>query len=129
MKFSLATIVALVASVSAGVVNVDNLGGARRDTALLGRQNQNRPVPSGTCCVANTSLKQDACTSQSGAAGRCVPGGNNCGGRLSCVEQSNLECDQNVIERGNSLCRARAPGGGLFDGGNIIQSLADATVN
>ncbi|KAH6695273.1 hypothetical protein F5X68DRAFT_257954 [Plectosphaerella plurivora] len=129
MKFSLITIMALAASVSAGVVDVDNVRGARRDTALVGRQNQNRPVPSGTCCVANTSLKQDTCTSQSGATGRCVPGGNNCGGRLSCIQQSSLTCDANVIERGKSLCRAQAPGGGLFDGGNIIQSLAQASVN
>jgi hypothetical protein len=119
-------------------------------------QNGNRPVPSGACCVPNTSLKQDTCTSVSGAAGRCVPGGNNCkfatenshselcfmlptkltrenpsigGGALSCVETANLECDANVIERGKSLCRARASGGGLFDGANIIQSLAQATVN
>jgi len=41
-------------------------------------QNGNRPVPNGQCCVANTSLKQDACTTAAGAAGRCVPGGNNC---------------------------------------------------
>lgn len=48
--------------------------------AVLARapQNGNRPVPSGACCVANTSLKQDACTAANGAAGRCVPGGNNC---------------------------------------------------
>ncbi|KEF62071.1 uncharacterized protein A1O9_00043 [Exophiala aquamarina CBS 119918] len=99
--------------------------------AVLGRapQNGNRPVPSGACCVANTSLKQDACTAANGAAGRCVPGGNDCGGRLSCVATANLECDANVIERGNTLCRAKAPGGGLFDGANIIQSLAQATVN
>ncbi|ETN39086.1 uncharacterized protein HMPREF1541_05308 [Cyphellophora europaea CBS 101466] len=92
-------------------------------------QNQNRPVPTGDCCVANTSLKQDTCTAASGATGRCVPGGNDCGGSLSCVEESGLECDDSVIERGNSLCRAIAGNGGLFDGANIIQSLADATVN
>jgi hypothetical protein len=51
------------------------------------------------------------------------------GGALSCVAQSNLECDANVIERGKSLCRAKAPGGGLFDGANIIQSLSQAKVN
>jgi len=49
--------------------------------------------------------------------------------RLSCIEQSNLECDNNVQERGNTLCRARANGGGLFDGGRIIQNLGEASVN
>ena len=95
---------------------------------LMARQNGGRPVPSGTCCVANTSLKQDACQAN-GGAGRCVPGGNACGSRLSCVAQANLVCDANVQERSNTLCRAKAPGGGLFDGGNIIQSLAQAKVN
>jgi len=38
-------------------------------------------------------------------------------------------CDANVVERGNTLCRAKAPGGGLFDGANIIQNLSQATVN
>jgi hypothetical protein len=53
--------------------------GAITSASVLGeRQNAGRPVPSGSCCVANTSLKQDTCTSTSGAAGRCVPGGNNC---------------------------------------------------
>lgn len=51
------------------------------------------------------------------------------GSTLSCVATANLQCDANVIERGNTLCRAIAPGGGLFDGANIIQSLAQATVN
>ncbi|KAK3303749.1 uncharacterized protein B0T15DRAFT_421252 [Chaetomium strumarium] len=98
------------------------------ERAVMARQNANRPVPSGTCCVANTSLKQDACTAANGQAGRCVPGGNNCGGALSCVQQSNLVCN-NVVERGKSLCRAKAPGGGLFDGARIIQSLGQAKVN
>lgn len=49
-----------------------------QDSTLIARQNQNRPVPNGACCVANTNLKQDACTAASGQAGRCVPGGNNC---------------------------------------------------
>ncbi|KAM0206308.1 hypothetical protein ACHAQI_008409 [Fusarium lateritium] len=79
--------------------------------------------------MANTSLKQDACTSASGQAGRCVPGGNDCGGRLSCIEQANLECDAAVIERGNSLSRTKANGGGLFDGGRTIQNLDEASVN
>jgi hypothetical protein len=41
-------------------------------------QNAGRPVPNGTCCVANTSLKQDVCN-VNGQSGRCVPSGaNNC---------------------------------------------------
>ncbi|KAM0245995.1 hypothetical protein ACHAP5_004966 [Fusarium lateritium] len=43
--------------------------------------------------------------------------------------QANLECDAAVIERGNSLCRAKANGGGLFVGGRIIQNLDKASVN
>lgn len=50
------------------------------------------------------------------------------GGSLSCVEFSNLECDNAVIERGSSLCRAITDGG-LFDGANVIQDLSQATVN
>lgn len=71
MKFTLATaVLGLAAFVSAAAVTP-------RDT-VAARQNDNRPVPNGTCCVANTSLKQDTCTSQSGEQGRCVPGGNDC---------------------------------------------------
>ena len=41
-------------------------------------QNAGRPVPNGSCCVANTSLKQDVCN-VNGQTGRCVPSGaNNC---------------------------------------------------
>jgi len=153
MQLSLTLLLGLVAATSAGVVNTGRARTVPREAVLMSRQNGNRPAPSGTCCVANTNLKQDACTSASGQAGRCVPGGNNCttaryygslgvfylltwikkkragGGALSCVEQSNLVCDANVVERGNTLCRAKAPGGGLFDGANIIQNLSQATVN
>ncbi|KAK4186326.1 hypothetical protein QBC35DRAFT_437469 [Podospora australis] len=114
-----AILLALTASVSA--VSLEQPG-------VVARQNQNRPVPNGTCCVANTNLKQDACN-VNGQQGRCVPGGNNCGSRLSCIANSQLTCNNNVIERGKSLCRARAPGGGLFDGARIIQNLNQATVN
>lgn len=38
--------------------------------------NANRPVPTGACCVANTSLRQDVCTDAAGASGRCVPSGS-----------------------------------------------------
>lgn len=51
------------------------------------------------------------------------------GSRLSCIAQSSLTCDNNVVERGKSLCRANAPGGGLFDGAKIIQNLREASVN
>ncbi|KAK4031924.1 hypothetical protein C8A01DRAFT_41635 [Parachaetomium inaequale] len=120
MKFTLATIFLGIAAVASALP---------QDPALVARQNQNRPVPRGNCCVANTSLKQDACTAANGQAGRCVPGGNNCGSSLSCIAQSSLTCDNNVIERGKSLCRANAARGGLFDGANIIQNLSQASVN
>jgi hypothetical protein len=131
MQFStLASVLfSLVAVASAGVVDVEGIKNAPRDTVLVERQNQNRPVPNGQCCVANTSLKQDTCTASNGEQGRCVPGGNNCGSSLSCVQQSNLQCDNNVIERGNTLCRARAGNGGLFDGARIINNLNQAQVN
>ncbi|KAH9882586.1 hypothetical protein J1614_000822 [Plenodomus biglobosus] len=46
--------------------------------ALPSPQNDNRPVPTGACCVANTSLKQDVCN-VNGETGRCVPDDiNNC---------------------------------------------------
>lgn len=58
--------------------------------AVLPRNPQNgtRPVPSGDCCVANTSLKQDTCTAANGATGRCVPGGNACKFELSFPKQT-----------------------------------------
>ncbi|PKS08411.1 hypothetical protein jhhlp_005355 [Lomentospora prolificans] len=151
MQFSFATILMGLAAVAyAGVVDNHGMRSAPREALLVSRQNQGRPAPSGTCCVAGGNLKQDACTSAAGEAGRCVPGGNNCmslyilalryavltdtgkrvgGGALSCVGQSSLTCDANVTERGNTLCRANAPGGGLFDGANIIQNLSQASVN
>jgi len=70
MKFSLATIVLGLAALAAAA--------PEEPAHLMARQNQGRPVPRGTCCVANTSLKQDACIAANGQAGRCVPGGNNC---------------------------------------------------
>ncbi|KAL2143412.1 hypothetical protein VTI28DRAFT_10466 [Corynascus sepedonium] len=120
MKFTFATVFLGIAAVATALP---------QGTTIAARQNQNRPVPVGNCCVANTSLKQDACTAANGEPGRCVPGGNNCGSSLSCIGQSSLTCDNNVIERGNTLCRANAPGGGLFDGANIIQNLSQASVN
>ncbi|AEO55697.1 hypothetical protein MYCTH_2051955 [Thermothelomyces thermophilus ATCC 42464] len=120
MKFSLATVFLGIAAVASALP---------QDNPIAARQNQGRPMPFGTCCIANTNLKQDACVAANGEAGRCVPGGNDCGGRLSCIGQSSLTCDNNVIERGKSLCRAQAPGGGLFDGARIIQNLSQAKVN
>jgi hypothetical protein len=79
MQFSLATLVlGLAAIASAGTVDVEGVRNAPRSAVNVRRQNDNRPVPNGACCVANTSLKQDTCTSASGQTGRCVPGGNNC---------------------------------------------------
>lgn len=145
MHFSLTTVILSLAALAAALP---------QDTALVvARQNGNRPTASGTCCVPNTSLKQDACNSDAGA-GRCVPGGNACkcstpvtplpflfllgstmltaitgGGALSCVAQTNLACDTSITERGKSLCRAKAPGGGFTDGAQTIQSLSQAKVN
>ena len=50
------------------------------------------------------------------------------GGSLSCVALSGLECDDNVQERSNTLCRARAGNGQLIEGAGTIASLADATI-
>ncbi|EMD92282.1 hypothetical protein COCC4DRAFT_48195 [Bipolaris maydis ATCC 48331] len=71
--------------------------------------NANRPVPTGACCIANTSLKEDVCN-VNGQSGRCVPDDiNNCGAKLTCIEDSRLTCDPNVLERGRPRCR-RTPG-------------------
>ncbi|KAL2205241.1 hypothetical protein CC79DRAFT_1335770 [Sarocladium strictum] len=123
MQFSIASVILGFAALAAAAPSSPS------GFKVVVRQNDNRPVPQGACCVANTSLKQDTCTAQNGSQGRCVPGGNDCGSSLSCVAQENLTCDDNVIERGSSLCRANAFNGGLFDGANIIQSLAEASVN
>ncbi|KAK1750887.1 hypothetical protein QBC47DRAFT_435376 [Echria macrotheca] len=117
MQFKLAAIFLAIGLVAA----------VPQDHDLIARQNQNRPVPSGQCCVAETNLKQDACNAN-GGAGRCVPGGNNCGSALSCVAQSKLACDSGIIERGKSLCRAKA-GNGFIDGNKVIQNLNQAKVN
>ncbi|KAI8631760.1 hypothetical protein F5Y19DRAFT_462981 [Xylariaceae sp. FL1651] len=130
MHFSFTTIViGLAAVASASVLDTEGVRHAPRDSVLSrAGGNAGRPTPSGACCVANTSLKQDACTATDGTAGRCVPGGNNCGGALSCVAQANLACDSAIIERGKSLCRAKA-GNGFIDGAKIITSLSQAKVN
>ncbi len=69
MQLSIATIILGLAAFAAALP---------QDSTIVARQNQNRPVPSGNCCVANTNLKQDSCKAANGQAGRCVPGGNNC---------------------------------------------------
>ena len=69
MQLSLATIILGLAAFAAALP---------QDSTIVARQNQNRPVPSGNCCVAETNLKQDSCKAANGQAGRCVPGGNNC---------------------------------------------------
>ena len=62
MKFTIAAVVPFLALVA----------------AIPSPQNAGRPVPTGSCCVANTSLKQDVCN-VNGQSGRCVPSGaNNC---------------------------------------------------
>lgn len=100
MQFSLAAIIlGLAASASASVMHT-----VPRDAVLNSRQNDNRPVPTGTCCVANTSLKQDTCTSESGAQGRCVPGGNDCKCRSSSWTQAwSRRCQSST----DSACRRR----------------------
>jgi len=69
MQLSLATVVLGLAALASALP---------QDPTLAARQNQNRPTPSGNCCVAETNLKQDTCTAANGQTGRCVPGGNNC---------------------------------------------------
>lgn len=69
MKFTIsATLFAFLAVASGMVIEDRQAGGA----------NANRPVPTGACCVAATSLKQDVCN-VNGQTGRCVPANvNNC---------------------------------------------------
>lgn len=107
MQFSFATVLSLVAVASAAVADVEGVRNVARDSVLLGRQNAGRPTPSGQCCVANTSLKQDTCTATNGQQGRCVPGGGPCGSTLSCVAQANLVCTNSIQERGKNLCRGK----------------------
>ncbi|TPX08819.1 uncharacterized protein E0L32_009759 [Thyridium curvatum] len=115
MKISATAIIfAFAALASASTVDVEGVSGLRRDSlALDTRQNRNgganngRPVPTGACCVEATSLKQDVCN-VNGQQGRCVPAGvNNCGTRLTCIEQNRLTCNPNQLERGRPLCRLR----------------------
>lgn len=138
MHFSIATILLALSAVTSASV-------------IAERQNAGRPVASGACCVAETSLKQDTCTSPTGT-GRCVPGGGNTNckhlqsllfilcvfnfanavqgnGALNCVAQANLVCDANIIERGKSLCRATTASGAIIDGAKTVTSLSQVKVN
>jgi len=128
MKFSVLTTFTLVALASAIAIEEYGTPVVRREV-LLERQgaNENRPVPTGACCVAATSLKEDVCFNN-GQSGRCVPDSvNNCGlepvklrllrvltmniggTTLTCIEDSRLTCDAAVLERGRPTCR-RTPG-------------------
>ena len=85
MKLSISTIIfAITALASASIADVEGVAALPRDAILIDRQNganANRPVPSGACCIAGTSLKQDVCN-VNGQTGRCVPDSvNNCGCR------------------------------------------------
>ena len=96
MQLHLAALLLGVAGLgSAGIADLEGVRHAARqdyvggslDCAAYGGANGgsnggNRPIPSGQCCVARTSLNQDACIADNGQQGRCVPGGNNC---TSCV--------------------------------------------
>ncbi|CAG8957661.1 hypothetical protein HYFRA_00010528 [Hymenoscyphus fraxineus] len=102
MRFSIAT------SVFALFTLATALAPFNENRSLEARQNENRPVPNGTCCVPNTSLKQDVCNTE-GTTGRCVPGdkeGVQCNGALNCVADAKLTCDPNTLERGRPRCRA-----------------------
>ncbi|EPE33748.1 hypothetical protein GLAREA_06761 [Glarea lozoyensis ATCC 20868] len=121
MQFAIASIILGFAAIaSAGVAG---------DASIFARQNAGRPVPSGNCCVAATSVKQDTCTATNGQTGKCVPGGAGaCNGALNCVADSGLTCDASIIERGKPLCRAKVANG-LQDGAKVITSLSQAKVN
>lgn len=68
MKFSVSATIFTLLAVASGMAIEE------RQTGV----NANRPVPSGACCVAATSLKQDVCN-VNGQTGRCVPANvNNC---------------------------------------------------
>ncbi|KAK8135566.1 hypothetical protein PG984_003506 [Apiospora sp. TS-2023a] len=102
MQFAILPVIVALAGLASAAATED------QSAALDRRQsNANRPVPSGSCCVANTSLKQDFCT-VNGQQGKCVPSGSaNCGDRLTCIATKNLVCDPNRTERGREFCREK----------------------
>ncbi|KAK7967185.1 uncharacterized protein PG986_001462 [Apiospora aurea] len=133
MQLSLAPLVLGLAGLSSALI-ADSAERVRNDDHVLvdcanGGANGNRPTPSGQCCVANTSLNEDTCWAAGGQQGRCVPGGNNCGGTLSCVAQSNLGCTNSIQERGKNLCRAKVGNNRYQDGNRVISNLNQARVN
>lgn len=75
MQFTFTTVLALFAAASALTIETPLESTIRRDVLLQERAgvNGNRPVASGNCCVASTSLKEDVCTTAAGANGVCVP--------------------------------------------------------
>ncbi|KAK8058478.1 hypothetical protein PG994_008926 [Apiospora phragmitis] len=134
MQFSLVTLLFGLAGLSsAAIADADAIRHIARDDPLIADRangaNGNRSTPSGQCCVAHTSLNQDACKAADGQQGRCVPGGNNCGSTLSCVAQSNLGCTNSIQERGKNLCRAKVGNNGYQDGNRVISNLNQAKVN
>ncbi|KAL2208284.1 hypothetical protein CC79DRAFT_1334047 [Sarocladium strictum] len=122
MQFSLANVILGFAALAAAAPSSPN------GFTIVARQNGNRPVPQAVCCVANINLRQDKCRTTNGQAGRCVQWTFLGGNALSCVAEVNLTCDANRRERGETLCRARASGGKLFDGNRLINTLSQAQV-
>ncbi|KAE8863789.1 hypothetical protein PTNB73_06996 [Pyrenophora teres f. teres] len=124
MQFSItAVLFGLVAISSAAITDVEGVRNTPRSEL------ENRQAANGACCIANQSLKQDACT-VNGAAGKCVPGGPaQCNGALNCVANDQLVCDNDVPERSGVLCRFQAANGKIQDGAAQIDSLAQAKVN
>ncbi|KLU85590.1 hypothetical protein MAPG_04613 [Magnaporthiopsis poae ATCC 64411] len=106
MKFTLASVLSLVAVASAVVVETPEQSVDRREVLLMERAGENgkRPVPNGACCVEKRSLKQDVCR-VNGQNGRCITSSvNNCQTRLTCIEDSRLVCNAKVLERGRPKC-------------------------
>lgn len=124
-----AVILTLIAFASAVAVETPEMSAVRRDVLLLERAgtNDGRPVANGACCIANTSKKEDVCT-VNGQQGKCVPADTaNCefilplrldlllmsvtplgGAALTCIENSKLTCNANVLENGKPTCRLAA---------------------
>ncbi|KAK8101141.1 uncharacterized protein PG998_007452 [Apiospora kogelbergensis] len=124
MQFSFtAVLFGLVAVSSAAIADVEGVRNVAREEL------ETRQAANGACCIANKSLKQDACT-VNGAAGKCVPGGPaQCNGALNCVANNQLKCDNNVKERSGVLCRFALPNGKIQDGAKQITNLNQAKVN
>ncbi|TLS30773.1 hypothetical protein PpBr36_02544 [Pyricularia pennisetigena] len=117
MQFSFATVIFGLAALAAATP-------AAPSSQLAARQNS----ATGTCCIPNRSLKQEICTTETGEAAKCVPGGNACGSALSCVGNSRLACDNTISERSGKLCRTKV-NGGFLDGARVVKNLRDSKVN